>query len=483
MRILWYSNAPWVSSGYGVQTRLFVPRLQALGHEVAVFCNYGLEGGVLQWGPVRCFPRRFHAHGLDILPAHAREWKADIVLTLYDTWVMDTSVFPEAIRWVPWLPVDHEPCPPAVTRKIREAFAPIAYSRYGERAVTEQGIPCAYVPHGYDASEFHPEDPCFARQQLKWPADRYVVGLVAANNGYPSRKAFAEHFKAFAEFRRHRSDALLYVHTHLAPQGEAGGVNVAEMAEMFGIGDCVLFADQYNYAVGYDADTMRHVYNALDVLMSVTMGEGFGVPVLEAQACGTPVIVGEWTASGELCFAGEKVLRSEAHPFFTALAAYQFLPDVEAITDRLLRVAEWTPVERSEGRAAAIRGAAEYEADRVTADYWRPVLDEIAARIPGATPSGTPPVVPSPPVNGVPVPAEIVLLIEKAFVAPAREEKPEEGESAQARLPAPEAKPAPVASSGGIPPWLIDPGEHRNGGNTGIKLRPISPEALGKETP
>jgi glycosyltransferase involved in cell wall biosynthesis len=32
--------------------------------------------------------------------------------------------------------------------------------------------------------------------------------------------------------------------------------------------------------------------------------EGYGVPMLEAQACGTPVITGRWTAQAEVVGSG-----------------------------------------------------------------------------------------------------------------------------------------------------------------------------------
>ena len=57
MRIAWLSNAPWARTGYGTQCNLFAPRMKALGHEVAVICFYGLEGGTLMWNGMGS-PRR-----------------------------------------------------------------------------------------------------------------------------------------------------------------------------------------------------------------------------------------------------------------------------------------------------------------------------------------------------------------------------------------------------------------------------------------
>ncbi len=83
---------------------------------------------------------------------------------------------------------------------------------------------------------------------------------------------------------------------------------------------------------------MVDAYNAMDVLTNVALGQGFGIPILEAQACGTPVIVGDWTSMSELCFAGWKVAKEEAlpvyHDFFDA---FQWQATTAAIYDRLDR--------------------------------------------------------------------------------------------------------------------------------------------------
>src|SRR5678815_4986079 len=57
-------------------------------------------------------------------------------------------------------------------------------------------------------------------------------------------------------------------------------------------------------------------YQAFDVLLSVSMAEGFGLPLIEAQSCGVPVITGDWSAMGENCYAGWKVAQADSEPWY-----------------------------------------------------------------------------------------------------------------------------------------------------------------------
>jgi len=71
-----------LTTGYGNQTRLFAPRLKALGHEVAISAFYGLEGGVLNLGGILVLPRGRTPYGQDIAAEHAINFQADILITL-----------------------------------------------------------------------------------------------------------------------------------------------------------------------------------------------------------------------------------------------------------------------------------------------------------------------------------------------------------------------------------------------------------------
>lgn len=384
MRILWFSNAPFVATGYGNQTRLFAPRLQTmLGHQMAILAFFGLEGSALHigdgnGGEIPIFPKGHHPYGQDVVGVISERWRADITIGLLDAWVCQPELYGPQTRFVPWFPIDHEPVQKIVTNVVSKAFRPITMSRFGLAEAERAGIEAAYVPHGVEADIFCPGDKAAARERAGLPADRFIIGMVAANKGQPSRKALPQHLEAFALFHARHPDSLLYLHTTEARHGEYQGVNLPELAKYLGIADAVRFPDQHRYLLGYPDEAMVDLYRSFDVLANVSMGEGFGIPILEAQATGCPVIVGDWTAMSELCFGGQTVDRADALRTWTGLGSYQWTPRPEAIAEAF---EDAYSADLAATGAEARDGALEYDADRVTADYWRPVLADIEERI------------------------------------------------------------------------------------------------------
>jgi len=51
---------------------------------------------------------------------------------------------------------------------------------------------------------------------------------------------------------------------------------------------------------GVDDATLATIYNSFDVFALPTMGEGFGLPILESQACGVPALATDCSACSEL---------------------------------------------------------------------------------------------------------------------------------------------------------------------------------------
>ena len=387
MKITWASNAPWAHSGYGSQTAQVTRRLAADGHDVAIACNWGLQGSVQQWEGIRCYPAGWESYSNDAIPAwhaHHSAGEPSWLMTLFDVWVFKSPEFARN-NVASWVPVDHLTAPPMVADWFNRVGAvPIAMSRFGERALKLAGIEKVhYAPHGIDCSTYRPRRPTPARVRCGLPTDAYIVGMVANNKGTnPPRKSFAEAFMAFGMFRAEHPDALLYVHSEMS--GIAGGIDLQLLADACNIPpDALVFAPQAELLIGSPDSTMADLYSSFDVLLSPSRGEGFGIPVIEAQSCGTPVIVTDATAQPELCGAGWLVTgQPEWDP---AQGSWWMSPSVESILDAL-RQSYAAQGDRDLSRQAR-DFAIDYDADTVFGNYWRPILADLEQMI---TPSADP---------------------------------------------------------------------------------------------
>ncbi len=346
---------------------------------MAISAFYGLEGGCITWNGMRCYPTDQTRFGSLLLGEYAAhhgfgDRQATHVITLMDVWVMLPAISQlKDLRMSCWTPVDHDPLPPLVGQFLEQSGArPIAMSRFGQRMLNDAGFDTLYVPHGIETSVFRPQPELKDqfRAALNIPEDAFVVGMVANNQGLPSRKAFPQVFQAFKDFHKRHKDAILYVHADVV--GRNGGVNLLELARIVGLDpDRMRTSDQLQLHLGIPADNINSLYNTFDVLCMPSLGEGFGIPLVEAQACGVPVITTDWTAMTELCGAGWLV---DGERFYDATQGSFFkMPYVSEITDAMETAYKEAAGLKDKAREFALK----YDADTVFEKYWLPVLDEI----------------------------------------------------------------------------------------------------------
>lgn len=382
--ILWASNSPWAQTGYGAQTAQVTTRLHKHGHKVAVASNYGLEGASFEWGGIKQFPRGFEMHSNDVVPAHMAAWAhthsklSPLLITLYDVWIFKGPTWETIESIASWVPVDHTPLPPAVAAWCKKPnVTPIAMSQFGQAMMEREDIDCLYVPHAIEkvykptTDIPTPTGSMTGREFMNVPEDKFVVGMVSANKGIsPNRKSFPEAFLAFSMWAQNHDDVILYIHTE--DRGGMGGINLRELAEACNIPDHkIQFVDQYVFRSGIASEVLAAIYTSMDVLLQPSMGEGFGIPVIEAQACGTPVIVTNTTASPELVGDGWLV---EGQPWWDAMQkAWMVTPMIPSIIEAL-ESAYQRGRERSLG---AIEFTAQYDADYVFDKFWKPAIKAI----------------------------------------------------------------------------------------------------------
>lgn len=377
MRILIHSNAPWVGSGYGVQAALLGPRLARHGYDVAYSAFSGLHGKATEWRGLKVYPGGRLDFGLDVIGQHAERHGADAVIALMDFWKMGPVAGELAkLPVLAWTPVDCHPVSQLDQQALYAAQAlPVAVSRFGQSELKRVGFDARYVPHMVDTSVFRPM-PEAERRSVR--ADygigpsTFVIGIAAANSD-TTRKAFPEQFEAFRRFAERCPDSRLLLHTDV---GSRRGLDLASMLMDFQITDKVIISDSYAQVTGeLDAEWMRGWYGICDVLSLCSYGEGFGLPLVEAQACGTPVVTTAGSAMKEL---GAKGWRVRPEPFWNPVhRAWWDRPRISSITEAYLKAwEEWRHDETAfrDRRDESMALAQGYDADLVIKRFWIPLL-------------------------------------------------------------------------------------------------------------
>lgn len=383
--IHWWSNSPHAPTGYGTQTRAVAHRLADAGYPVSIGSNYGLEAvGIADatdaGNSCPIYPRGYDGYSQDTLVAHWRDWtrrngdRPSLLVTLYDVWVLTSPSLQEVPAIASWVPLDHITIPPRVLDWVkRPNVAPIAMSKFGQAQMEQKDVQSVYIPHTFE-DVFRPRARDAAAELLPVPDDAFLVMLNAANKGTaPTRKAWTENLLALATFMKDRSDVHVYIHTEpVTPFG----IDVPALAAAVGIPkDRLTFPGAYAYRIGaYSDEMLARLYSRADVLLAVSMGEGFGIPTIEAQACGTRVIGSNCAATPELLGPDSWLVDGQPE-WDPAQQAFWFRPFVHSIAQALQE-----SYDDERGRShKAVSHVGQYAAKNVVLKKWPDLVDRLAA--------------------------------------------------------------------------------------------------------
>ena len=190
----------------------------------------------------------------------------------------------------------------------------VAYTEYGygemKKHASAAHLKKHVIPHGTDLGVYHPLESSRlqARAMFATSEGRQLIGdddfLIAAVSAHQKRKGLAQTLQVFRALREElpRDCGRPVLYLHMPPLNPAEGSDLKLLALEMGLSGEVLFADGSfsGNASRLNESHMPLIYRAADLLLTTTHGEGWGLPITEAMACGTPVAGPRHTAVAEL---------------------------------------------------------------------------------------------------------------------------------------------------------------------------------------
>jgi glycosyltransferase involved in cell wall biosynthesis len=387
MRILWHSVAPYINSGYGTVTKHFMQGMLKNRMQGFVSAYFGIQpGGIVNWNGIYVLPVMKTPQdqlGFKTAAEHYRRFQCDLGIYHADFW----PSLPFA-KWIPfslcYSPLDHENYPDKWLEILRTYKWTAVPSIHAQNELKKSQIPSFFLPHGVDTKVYFPQNREDCRKAFTIDKDKFVIGIVAANSDEEPRKGWDTMFSSIKIFFDNnpeaRKNSLVFIHTD--PEGEKGR-NLPELTRQLGIDRNVIWNDRYvSTVVGLPETIMCRLYNCFDVFFLLSRREGFCIPALEAQACGVPCILNDFSALTERNDYGRcGWLTKPAAMVYSPLNAMTSIPDAYRGADALKEAYE-SPTKRTMYGKRSLAYAKRQTWEIALNKYYWPMLGEIAESIP-----------------------------------------------------------------------------------------------------
>lgn len=431
LKILMCSEASFLNSGFSIYAKELLTRLYNTNkYDIAEFASYANVNDPRDSNT----PWTIYANAVQKTDPRYKEYssrsdnmfgrwrfdkvvidfKPDVVIDIRDYWMssyQELSPSRKFFHWILMPTVDSAPQQQSWISTFLDADAIFTYSDWGAKTLeTQSNGQINYidtVSPGVDLSTFTIQDKTKCRRAMNIPPDTFIIGSVMRNQ---KRKLIPELFKSFRQLLDDLENnslvkqiPFLYLHTSYPD----AGWDIPELLKEHRLANRVLFTyvckrcndvtcgvfagpsticDKClsknkvfpSVAAGIESKQLSVIYNVFDIYVQYAICEGFGMPQVEAAACGIPIATIDYSA---MCDIIEKL---KAFPvgiqtYFKELEtrAVRVYPNNDDLISAIKTVMNW-PAPIVEKKRIETRKLTEkfYNWDDV-AKKWEKYLDQI----------------------------------------------------------------------------------------------------------
>lgn len=269
-------------------------------------------------------------YGYDQIPKLVAGIRPALVFLLYDIpfqpgyFDVLRQVTPQA-KTVFYSPVESGPIAPEIVQRLSGVSSYVLFTEYGRDEIAKslemvrrqnsefQFPDLDVIPHGVDVERFYPladgarqilngkpvhQQRLVARKQLGFDDPEHLEAFIVLNaNRNMPRKRIDLTMQGFAQFAQNKP-ANVKLYLHMAT--EDAGWNVLILAKRYGIYDRLIMTQADNSRPQFSDAQLNLLYNACDVGITTTTGEGWGMVSFEHAATRSAQIIPRHTSLAQL---------------------------------------------------------------------------------------------------------------------------------------------------------------------------------------
>lgn len=433
LKILMCSEASFLSSGFGTYTKELLTRLhKTKKYNLAEFASYGFVNDHRD----KNIPWRYYANAVkEGDPRHGEymsrtdnqfgrwrfdkvllDFKPDVVIDIRDYWMSAYQAYSPLRKYFHWIlmpTVDSAPQQDDWIDTYLSADAVFTYSDWGGKVLQQQsGNKINYIATaspGVDLQTFQPRNKNSCKKFLGMKEDSIIVGSVMRNQ---KRKLIPELLQSFRKTLDKLKDSgehdvakqlFMYLHTSYPDMGW----DIPELLKELRLANKVLFTYACRHCGSVKCSTfcgpqiicskcmtnscflpsvtegitqlnLSKIYNTFDLYVQYSICEGFGMPQVEAGACGIPIATVDYSA---MCDIVEKLnaFPIPAKTVFKEMEtkAYRVYPDGDVLTNYIFDfIRKPSPIRSQIGAKVRANTEKYYDWDNI-AKEWESYLDSL----------------------------------------------------------------------------------------------------------
>ncbi len=298
------SDSPFRVSGFGIVSAEICRRLAARGHELLMLGWFSEKASSycgIQVDPFPVCPASSTAR----IAEYIVRFRPDYLVTLGDVpWIgyVAHEEFQEvlsrgAVKWCAYYPVDgvlaDGRLPAQWVQVVLKADVAVTMSEFGVSASANSGIGATLIPLGCDTQLFRPAGKAEAKYRLGYEG-KFVILADARNH---RRKMLPRTLDIISRLEIPIKSLVFHLHTNREPQEDSESYQYDLQADidLLKLGPVIRLSERELAPAGLAA-----LYQAADVHLLTSFGEGFGLPTLQAASAGVVPIAPANSASAEL---------------------------------------------------------------------------------------------------------------------------------------------------------------------------------------